>query len=45
MENDSVRCKLGPRQKGRKHKGKAKPQAVRQAKASRSNFLSKVTNQ
>lgn len=42
MENDSIRCKVGPREKGRKRKGKHKPQAVRQAKARRTNLLSKL---
>jgi hypothetical protein len=42
MKNDSIRCKLGPREKGRKHKGKAKPQALRQAKSRRANLLQKL---
>jgi hypothetical protein len=37
-----VRCKLGPRESGRKNKGKAKPQAIRQAKARRDNLLQKL---
>jgi hypothetical protein len=31
--------KVGPRQKGRKDKGKKRPQAVRQAKKRRSAFV------
>lgn len=43
MENDSIRCKLGPREKGRKHKGKVKPHALRQAKARRAALIQKLS--
>lgn len=33
------RCKLGPREKGRKVKGKRKPQAVRNARKRRNALL------
>lgn len=36
--------KLGPREKGRKTKGKHKPQAVRQAKQRRSALLKKLSS-
>lgn len=40
MEKDIAGyCKLGPREKGRKAKGKRKPQAVRNARKRRSALL------
>ena len=41
--NSAIRSPLGPRERGRKAKGKAKPQAVRQAAARRKALLKKLT--
>ena len=42
-EEDGTYRKLGPREMGRKQKGKAKPQAIRQAKARRQALKRKLT--
>ena len=40
--NSAIRSPLGPRERGRKAKGKAKPQAIRQAAARRKALLTKL---
>ena len=37
-----MQCKLGPREKGRKNKGRKNPQALRQARARRKALLRKL---
>lgn len=44
MENEFAgRSKLGPREKGRKAKGRKKPQAARQARKRRDALVSRLT--